>query len=261
MTAVDIIMPVFNAGETLPTAISSILIQTHRDFRLIIIDDHSTDGCTETIADFDDDRIELIRLSRNQGPAHARNAGIARSTSALIAFADADDISVPERIATQVAYLQCHEDVDVLASQYIGRHSQRISNLPERNWEISAYLWFGNCIANPTVMMRRSSMQQTVGTEPFNTDFRESEDYELWQRLSLVHRLKFRTLPHALVVYDEEVDPTRAAQREELADRLRQNAFTSRPKRTPSPAQTWRWHILYGLARTRVFLRSRRPAP
>lgn len=87
---ISVIMPVYNAENTVEKTISSILAQTLQNFELIIVDDGSTDGTARVCRQFDSDKIVYFR-QENAGPAAARNLGLTKARGSLICFADADD--------------------------------------------------------------------------------------------------------------------------------------------------------------------------
>jgi GT2 family glycosyltransferase len=109
-------MSVYNGAKYLREAVDSVLAQTFSAFELIIVDDGSTDGTMEILGSYSDPRIRLIRNDRNLGLAAARNRAFAAARGEFIAIHDADDASVPERLAVQVAYLDAHPEVVLLGA-------------------------------------------------------------------------------------------------------------------------------------------------
>ena len=114
--ALSVFMPVYNAEPYLREAIESVLNQTFSDFEFLIVDDGSTDGSVAVIESFRDDRIRLIR-QENQGCYPARNRAIREARGTYLASMDADDISLPERFARQIAYVESHERVDLVGTR------------------------------------------------------------------------------------------------------------------------------------------------
>lgn len=107
--SVVIVMPAWNSATTIGDALRSVRAQTFTDWRLVIVDDASTDntaGVARAAAD-DDARIDIVRLAANLGAAGARNAGIARAgdDSEFVAFLDADDLWLPGYLARMTAAL------------------------------------------------------------------------------------------------------------------------------------------------------------
>src|SRR5207237_7493623 len=106
---VSVLLPVWNGEAFLEQAMESILRQTLSSFELIVIDDGSTDR-TAAIADefaSRDDRVRVLRRP-HEGLSATLNAGIAAARGEYVARMDADDISVPDRLQKQVAYLDAH---------------------------------------------------------------------------------------------------------------------------------------------------------
>jgi glycosyltransferase involved in cell wall biosynthesis len=107
MPEVSVVMAVYNEEGKVHLGIESILNQTLTDFEFIIIDDGSTDRTPEVLASYSDKepRMKVIRQD-NQGLTRALNHGLALATGRYIARQDDNDISLPERLARQVAYLE-----------------------------------------------------------------------------------------------------------------------------------------------------------
>lgn len=116
---VSVIMGVYNADEhLLDASIRSLLTQTYENLEIIICDDASTNGTSEWLAKFAmmDERIRLLHNPTNQHLAGTLNHCIREARGEYLARQDADDISEPDRIEKQVAYLQEHEDIDFVGS-------------------------------------------------------------------------------------------------------------------------------------------------
>ena len=112
---VTVIIPTYNAGPLLNKALDSILNQTHKELDIIVIDDGSTDGSVD-ITYTRDPRVQYAGLHPNQGKSVAMNMGLDLAKGVYFALQDADDISLPERIAVQVAHLEKHPE---LAGVYV----------------------------------------------------------------------------------------------------------------------------------------------
>ncbi len=116
---VSIVMPVYNPGSFLVAAIESILSQTYTDFELIVINDASTDGTGEILDKYAklDKRIRVYTNTKNLGVTKSEMLGVAKSRGQFIGRMDSDDISYPERIGEQVAFLQKNKDVVAVGAQ------------------------------------------------------------------------------------------------------------------------------------------------
>ncbi len=108
MTTVSVVMPVHDAEDTLAASIASVRDQTHTDWRLVLVDDASSDGSREVAetAVLDDERIELVRLPSQGGAAVARNTAIERAQGRYVAFCDADDLWLPRKLEHQLAFAE-----------------------------------------------------------------------------------------------------------------------------------------------------------
>jgi glycosyltransferase involved in cell wall biosynthesis len=105
---VSIITPSYKSAKFISNAIESVLQQTYGDWEMIIIDDKSPDYSNKIIEEYvkKDHRIQLIRLEKNSGPAVARNKGIKEAQGRYIAFLDADDLWMPQKLEKQIAFMQ-----------------------------------------------------------------------------------------------------------------------------------------------------------
>ena len=183
---VSVVMSVHNGARFLDAAITSIATQKLQDLELLIVDDGSTDG-SAAIAEGHaraDARIRLL-ASPSRGLAAALNAGLAAAGGRYVARMDADDIAYTERLARQVAYLDSHPSVLALgtARRLIAPDGRalKIVRPPTAPAAVRAALARGNCLAHPTVMLRRDAVLRVGG---YRQAFVPAEDYDLWLRLA-----------------------------------------------------------------------------
>ncbi len=113
----SILIPVYNAGEYLRPAVESILSQTYSHLEVLIMDDGSTDGCMDSIADLDDSRIRII-TQKNAGKSAALNHALQELSGTFYAIQDADDLSYPQRIERQVQYMLENPSLAVVFTGY-----------------------------------------------------------------------------------------------------------------------------------------------
>ena len=130
MPKVSVIMACHNASAFLDQAINSVLCQTLRDLELILIDDYSTDNTLEISKGYElqDNRITVISLPKNAGPAIARNAGIRAATGEWLGILDSDDVAVPERFEEQMRLADNRQDLVLIGSGSISidKNGQKI---------------------------------------------------------------------------------------------------------------------------------------
>ena len=103
---VSVMMPCYNAAESLPWALGSMLAQTYTRWELIVVDDGSTDGSAAAIEALGDPRIRLIRFPENRGRPHARQAALDAAQGEYLAMLDADDWIYPEKLERQTEVLE-----------------------------------------------------------------------------------------------------------------------------------------------------------
>jgi glycosyltransferase involved in cell wall biosynthesis len=194
-------MSVYNGQQYLREAIASILAQTLQDFEFLIVDDGSTDKSREVILSYDDARIQLFENQGNLGLSRSLNMGLEMAKGEYIARQDADDISEPERLAKQVAFLESHPEVALLGTWYkkIDSEGNFIGKreLPCDYTEIRWSLLFFCPFIHSAVMLRKDAVLKQIGF--YNEALAYSLDYELWHRIAC--RLSVANLDKYLVRY------------------------------------------------------------
>ncbi len=200
---VSVVMPVYNSETFLREAIESILNQTFTNFELIAIDDCSTDSSPDFLVEYQkrDDRILIHRQAANSGPATARNTGLNLASGKYIAFMDSDDISLPNRLEKQVAFLDTHPDIGIVGSgiRLIDRKGNHLGNLqvPTSDLAIRWTCLFSNAFMNSTVMLRRFLLVENALT--YDSTKEPEEDYDLWVRF--LNHARGANFPDILVCY------------------------------------------------------------
>jgi len=171
---VSVIIPVYNSERYLRTAVESVLKQTYDFFELIVVDDGSVDGSSNVIKSFEAIRY---RFQPHSGISSARNAGIAMARGGIVAFLDADDIWLPDKLESQVSFLKSHPDVDCVICKYKG-FFQSGEDIP--GWVNQASFLEENVGYLPSCMILRKQAFDRVGL--FDTSLRTGEDLEWFSR-------------------------------------------------------------------------------
>jgi glycosyltransferase involved in cell wall biosynthesis len=116
---VSVITPTYNAELFIEETIHSVQAQTYTNWELIIVDDASSDTTVAILEKYAaaDKRIKYYRLETNSGAAIARNTAIENASGSYIAFLDADDLWMPEKLAKQITFMQA-ENIQVCFSSY-----------------------------------------------------------------------------------------------------------------------------------------------
>jgi glycosyltransferase involved in cell wall biosynthesis len=114
---VSVLMTTWNGAGFIGASIASVLAQSFADLELVVVDDGSTDATAQVLAGIGDPRLRVVRQAVNGGVVAARNAGFAAVRGRYVAALDHDDLSHPERLARQVAYLDAHPGVVLVATE------------------------------------------------------------------------------------------------------------------------------------------------
>ncbi|MCC5450492.1 glycosyltransferase [Rheinheimera sp. UJ51] len=195
-----VLIPVYNAGLYLSQAIASILSQSYQDFKLIILDDCSTDdsySLAQKFADLDS-RITLLRNDHNTGIASARDKLLNLVQTQYFAWMDADDIALPDRFQSQIDLLERKTEVVAVSGGYIDMASSVI-HLPEIDSKrIATQMLICNAIVNPGAMVRTYAARRT-GFSFESCGVKSATDFAFW--LSLISIGPIENLPKALVMY------------------------------------------------------------
>jgi glycosyltransferase involved in cell wall biosynthesis len=198
---VSIGMPVYNCQMTIAMSIHSILNQTFKDWELIIIDDGSWDRTLAVAEWSQDSRIRIVRGQRNQGLPSRLNQAVQLSSGTYFARMDGDDIAYPERLAKQVAFLELHCSVDLLATAMsVFRDDGLLLGLrpvPVSHDAICAHPWAGFPMPHPTWMGKLGWFR----ANPYRTDAVRMEDKDLLFRTYA--NSKFAGLDEVLLAYRE----------------------------------------------------------
>lgn len=198
---VTVLLPAYNAQETIGEAIQSVINQTYKDWELIVINDGSTDDTKGVVMSYNDERIKYIENDENKKLIYTLNRGIELATGEYIARMDADDICHPNRFEKQVEYMESHPDVIVCGTQinYFGTKSTNYRKLvfPTKDKQLKEMLAMSTCFAHPTVMIRKSALDES-GCR-YDMDYKNAEDYSLW--IDLMNYGKFGNLLDQLLNY------------------------------------------------------------
>ena len=243
---VSIVVPVYNKELYILDCLKSLLSQTFQDWECILVDDGSTDNSLSIIQDFveQNPRNWSILSKVNEGPSAARNLGILNARGAYLAFIDADDIWLPEKLAKQIEYMEFHQDIDLSLTNYVIFDVERSTQLrgiraPAVDKLLSRWLdmrGFGGLVES-TGMLRRKAVNNAL---LFDATLKTTEGLDFvfkWQ-----NRGKVSVLRDFLTLY--RISPGQLHEREDL---VRQNAVLIAERHS---------HALQQTQRTRDFQRA-----
>jgi glycosyltransferase involved in cell wall biosynthesis len=215
---VSVLMAVHNGLPHLHEAVRSILAQTFGDFEFVIVDDGSTDGTPAVLAEYaaSDDRIRLLKNERNLGLTPSLNVGLRASRAALVARQDADDVSLPGRLAAQTAFMDAHPEVALLGTVAMliddaGRPVRQMAT-PLSDAGIRWQMLFNNALCHTSVLFWRVP---DGGPVLYDESFRCAQDYDLWVRMQECGQV--RNLPETFVQFRRHDASISAVQRAEQA--------------------------------------------
>jgi len=195
MPVVDIIVPAYNAARFLPAALESVLSQTFSDWRIVLVDDGSTDETAVIAKSFAEQLGSkmLVIQQTNKGLPAARNVAIRHSSAEFLALLDADDIWLPSRLAASIELLRARPEVGLVYGgvSLIDQNAALISTpwLQGKNaegWIASGIYTRALDLPCPTITFRRACVEE-VGD--FDESMRASEDRDLWLRISLRYQV------------------------------------------------------------------------
>jgi glycosyltransferase involved in cell wall biosynthesis len=186
--SVSVIIPSYNRHEATMAAVCSALTQSTPPLEVIVVDDGSDVPLDKHLPHLEDERVRIIRIENNGGPASARQAGIKVARGDVLAFLDSDDIWLPHKLESQLTLLAAsdHKAGPVavvcgwIAKQEDGGPVKTI--VPRRNQstaDFAAGCWFS---PGSTLVLRRAIFD-SVG--PFDARLRRLEDYEWFLRFGL----------------------------------------------------------------------------
>lgn len=183
---VSVVIPAYNAAWCVRRAVDSVLAQTFTDSELIVVDDGSTDDTAHVLAEYGS-RVRIVSKP-NGGLSSARNAGIAAARGRYVAFLDADDAWLPEKLARQVALMDGNDNlvfcstaarIESPEGAQLGDWPCAQSPLPvlEAIFATNAHV----AGSGSAVLARKDAFARVGG---FDEQLRSLEDIDMWMRLA-----------------------------------------------------------------------------
>jgi glycosyltransferase involved in cell wall biosynthesis len=183
-TRVSVVIPAYNCARYIEAAVQSALAQTHQNLEVVAIDDGSKDETLRVLESVADARLRVISQP-NAGVSVARNNGVAQSSGDYLAFLDADDEWLPQKLEKQLTAMQSENAqwsytslqlINDAGDELEIQHSPRVGDLLED------LMLRGNVVSTPSsVVVERKLWNQSGGFDP---DLSHSADWDLWIRLA-----------------------------------------------------------------------------
>jgi len=182
MELVSIITPSYKSERFIAECIESVLAQTYTEWEMIIVDDCSPDNSNEIVKEYmkNESRIKLIKLEHNSGPAIARNRAIKEAEGRYIAFLDADDIWMKDKLEKQISFMQENE-IAFSFTEYvkIDENSNVISEVIERPEKVNYSMMLkSNYIPCLTVVYDTKILSKV-----YMPLILKRQDYALWLKI------------------------------------------------------------------------------
>lgn len=259
--AISVVMCVYDAERFLADTVRSVLAQTRRDFELIAVNDGSRDGSLAVLEKFrrQDPRVRIISRE-NRGIAPSANEGIAAARGRYVARHDSDDLSAPDRLERQAAYLDAHPEVVAVGAQMRLTDPYGlpvdVTTFPLDHDGIERELLRGSGwnLPQPAAMFRRDAFER-VGR--YRERFSNSEDLDLFLRLAMIGRLA--NLPEPLVDWRrhlQSVNYARGASQAAMKREIISDALRARGRPVPAdldgslaytqPLPAWKQLCIWG---------------
>lgn len=189
MPKISVIIPMYNAESTIVRALQSILIQSYKDYEVIIVDDGSEDRSVERAQTFISDRAVTstwqVVSQDNGGPSVARNHGMDIAIGEYIALLDADDEWLPDKLAIQISCLESEPSLWLIGTSEKTTDTYRPISFKK--------LLFKNYFRTSSVIFRNAGYR-------FNERQKYSEDYRLWLEIAYDHPCGLHRGP--VMIYD-----------------------------------------------------------
>ncbi len=199
MPKVSVIIPTYQYAQFVGQAIESVLAQTYKDFEVIVVDDGSTDNTSEVLAGFRN-QISVIHHQENRGLSAARNTGIRASKGQYVAFLDADDAWLPDKLRLQVKLLDQSPDVGLVFSdmtyfgERYGSKKRAFQEVSPSSGKVFKDLFVKHFIPMPTVIVRKRCFEK-VGL--FDESLTPCADHDMWLRIAKFFKVDYVDAPLA----------------------------------------------------------------
>jgi glycosyltransferase involved in cell wall biosynthesis len=243
---VSVIIPAFNAAESIRQTLDSVLAQTYQKIEVIVVDDGSSDATSAIVKEFAtrDARIQLVRQN-NAGVGAARNTAIRRAQGKYIAPLDADDLWFPEKLEKQVARIeQCGNETGLVYCWYtcLEKDGELVNDRPQTaEGPLRQALILRNIVGNGSVPLFRAATLDKVGlylTRAEQGGAQGCEDWDLYLRIS--EHCDIGVVPEYLLAYRQD-SSSMSVNAENMAASFAVLTRRARERNADLPSSIFRW--------------------
>ena len=207
MAKISIIMGIYNCEDTLAKAIDSILQQTYTDWELIMCDDCSTDGTyalAEKYSKQYPDKIILLKNESNKKLAYTLNHCLKYAKGKYIARMDGDDISVPERLEKQIAFLENNPEYQLVGTLMQRFNEDGLADVEIKVEKPDKYSMLGQPPFNHATILTYKYVYDELGGYTVEPRTERGQDYDLWFKF-FAKGYKGYNLQEALYLVKEDI--------------------------------------------------------
>lgn len=193
---VSIILPTYNRGELLKSTINSIILQTYKNWELIVVDDASSDNTEEIVKEFNDNRIQYTRNEKNSGSNYSRNRGASLATGEFLAFVDSDNEWIPEKLEKQLYQFEKKHELELVFCKVLVKDGELERIVPnEEIKDLKEIMVCKNVVDTSSALMRKSVFER-VGR--FDEKITRLQDWDLFFRIIVVYEYQTQFLDECL---------------------------------------------------------------
>ena len=197
---ISVLLSVFNGEKTLERCVESILTQTYKDFELLIINDGSDDATGLICDSFNDDRIKLFKVDKNQGLTKSLNYLASFAEGEFLARQDADDLSLNLRFEKQINLFFEDSELDFVTSRALDKNNNK--KIPRFRHKLNPKIAINyfNPFIHGTLMIKNSSFQNIGG---YDERFKLAQDYRLF-KTAITNNSKYKFINEPLYVLNNQ---------------------------------------------------------
>lgn len=200
---ISVVIPAYNRAYIIKDSLQSVLDQTYTNIEVVVVDDGSSDETADVIDAIEDERVlKCVRVTPNQGPSHARNAGVDAANGDYIAFQDSDDFWKPDKLEKQYQ-LMIDGGYDMVGCGMIRTERGRTFFFPKSGFpeaeNLVKEITLENRIGTPTVLIKKEAFNRVR----FDEGMRGMEDWDFGIRTAKALKIGF--VNEAL--FESEVQP------------------------------------------------------
>lgn len=196
---ISIVIPVYNAEKYMEKTIQSVICQTYQNWELLLVDDGSVDGSRDIMKRYEGEKIRCFYCDKNEGPANARNIGLANAKGRYLAFVDADDLWIEDKLEKQLDFMRKHKYAFVFTSYEFadetGKRTGCVAHAPAR--VTYRDILKNTTIAPSTTMFDRRQIPDELLFTPLGV---LKEDGALWMKI-LKNKHTAYGLDEVLMIY------------------------------------------------------------